>query len=96
MARYGRRHRHLCQQVLDMFKDEGRLSEAIRFTGTIRNTPLEIRKCSHGFYHKTTKENKQLRHDLGNHDHQRSYADMRRKPLEFHVEGVYVERSDTF
>ncbi|GJV89072.1 hypothetical protein Tco_1533010 [Tanacetum coccineum] len=44
----------------------------------------------------TTKENKQLRHDLGNHDHQRSYADMRRKPLEFHVEGVSVERSDMF
>ncbi|GJX71764.1 hypothetical protein Tco_0308935 [Tanacetum coccineum] len=26
----------------------------------------------------------------------RSYADVRRKPLEFHVEGISVERSDTF
>ncbi|GKA93810.1 hypothetical protein Tco_0815796 [Tanacetum coccineum] len=59
MACYGRRHHHLCQQVLDVFKDEERLPEAIRFTGTIRNTPLEIGKCSHGFHHKTTRENKQ-------------------------------------
>ncbi|GJV61371.1 hypothetical protein Tco_1467471, partial [Tanacetum coccineum] len=36
MARHGSRHRHLYQQVLDVFKDEGRLSEAIRFTGVIR------------------------------------------------------------
>ncbi|GJT74859.1 hypothetical protein Tco_1041584 [Tanacetum coccineum] len=43
-------------------------------------------KHSHGFYHKTTKNNKRLRHDLGNRDHQKSYADVRRKPLEFHVE----------
>ncbi|GKB87795.1 hypothetical protein Tco_0960067 [Tanacetum coccineum] len=42
MARYGRRHHHLCQQVLGVFKDEERLPEAIRFTGTIRNTPWEI------------------------------------------------------
>ncbi|GKC85075.1 hypothetical protein Tco_1140792 [Tanacetum coccineum] len=59
MARYGRKHRHLCQQVLDVFKDEGRSSEAIRFTGTTRNTSLEMGKCGHGFYHKTTRENKQ-------------------------------------
>ncbi|GKA78602.1 hypothetical protein Tco_0785139 [Tanacetum coccineum] len=32
MASYGRKHRHLCQQVLDVFKDEGQSSEAIRFT----------------------------------------------------------------
>ncbi|GJT08403.1 hypothetical protein Tco_0842865 [Tanacetum coccineum] len=66
------RHHHLCQQVLDVFKDEERLSEAIRFTSTTRNTPLEIGKYRHGFYHKTTKDNKQLRHDLGSCDHQRS------------------------
>ncbi|GKF62548.1 hypothetical protein Tco_0182602, partial [Tanacetum coccineum] len=29
MARHGSRYRHMYQQVLDMFKDEGRLSEAI-------------------------------------------------------------------
>ncbi|GJR62949.1 hypothetical protein Tco_1505111 [Tanacetum coccineum] len=58
MARYGSMHRHLGQQMLDMFKDEGRLSKAIWFTGTIRNTPLEIRECSHISYHKTTKGNK--------------------------------------
>ncbi|GJU81590.1 hypothetical protein Tco_1283955 [Tanacetum coccineum] len=52
-------------------------------------------KNSHGLYHKTTKNNKQLRHDLGNRDHQKSYADVKRKPLEFHVEGISVERSDT-
>ncbi|GJU19469.1 hypothetical protein Tco_1152811 [Tanacetum coccineum] len=65
MARYGSMHHHLCQQVLDVSKDEGRLPEAIRFTSTTRNTPLEMGKYSHGFYHKTTKDNKQLRHDLG-------------------------------
>ncbi|GJV58405.1 hypothetical protein Tco_1459410 [Tanacetum coccineum] len=27
MAQHGSRHRHLCQQMLDMFKDEGRLPE---------------------------------------------------------------------
>ncbi|GJZ67924.1 hypothetical protein Tco_0631164 [Tanacetum coccineum] len=27
-----------------------------------------------------------VRHYLGNYDHQKSYADVRRKPLEFHVE----------
>ncbi|GJW48286.1 hypothetical protein Tco_0079932 [Tanacetum coccineum] len=64
MARYGSRHHHPCQQVLDMSKDEGRLPEAIRFTSTTINTPLEMGKYSHGFYHKTTKDNKQLRHDL--------------------------------
>ncbi|GJX02479.1 hypothetical protein Tco_0186392 [Tanacetum coccineum] len=33
-------------------------------------------KYSHGFYHKPTKHNKSLLHDLGNHDHQKSYADL--------------------
>ncbi|GJY99565.1 hypothetical protein Tco_0516995 [Tanacetum coccineum] len=33
MARHGSRHHHLYQQVLDVFKDEGQLSEAIQFTG---------------------------------------------------------------
>ncbi|GJU85901.1 hypothetical protein Tco_1293447 [Tanacetum coccineum] len=65
MARYGSRHRHLCQQLLGVFKDEGRLPKAIRFTGTTRNTPLEMGKYSHGFYHKATKDNEQLRYDLG-------------------------------
>ncbi|GKC19362.1 hypothetical protein Tco_1021512 [Tanacetum coccineum] len=60
MARHRGKHRHLCQQVLDMFKDEGRLPDAIQFTSTTRNTPLEMGKYSHGFYHKTTKDNKQL------------------------------------
>ncbi|GJZ52315.1 hypothetical protein Tco_0606830 [Tanacetum coccineum] len=32
-----------------------------------------------------TKENKQLRHALGNRDHQKDYANARHKPLEFHV-----------
>ncbi|GJX98498.1 hypothetical protein Tco_0355517 [Tanacetum coccineum] len=50
----------------------------------------ELIKHDHGFYHKTTKNNKQLRHDLGNRDHQKSYADVRRKPLEFHVEGKKI------
>ncbi|GJU27457.1 hypothetical protein Tco_1166078 [Tanacetum coccineum] len=54
----------LCQSALTMSKDERRLPEAIRFTSTTRNTPLEMGKYSHGFYHKTTKDNKQLRHDL--------------------------------
>ncbi|GJY89609.1 hypothetical protein Tco_0504805 [Tanacetum coccineum] len=83
MAHYGSRHHHLCQQVLDMSKDEGRLSEAIRFTRTTRNTPLEMGKYSHGFYHKPAKDNKLLLHDLGNRDHQKNYANVRRKPLEF-------------
>ncbi|GKC34922.1 hypothetical protein Tco_1047306 [Tanacetum coccineum] len=86
MARHGSRHRHLYQQVLDVFKEEGRLSKAIRFTGTIRNTPLEMRKYSHGFYHKPAKDNKLLLHDLGNHDRQKNYIDVRRMPLEFQVE----------
>ncbi|GJY87044.1 putative reverse transcriptase domain-containing protein [Tanacetum coccineum] len=38
-------------------------------------------KYSHGFYHKPAKDNKPLLHDLGNRDHQKSYADVRRKPL---------------
>ncbi|GJT21230.1 hypothetical protein Tco_0891167 [Tanacetum coccineum] len=59
-----RRRSWLLHHVLDMSKDEGRLPEAIRFTSTTRNTPLEMGKYSHGFYHKTTKDNKQLRHDL--------------------------------
>ncbi|GKF47954.1 hypothetical protein Tco_0141205, partial [Tanacetum coccineum] len=81
MARHGSRHHHLYQQVLDVFKDEGRLSEAIRFTGTTRNAPLEMGRYSHGFYHKPAKDNKLLLHDLGNRDHQKNYADVRRKPL---------------
>ncbi|GKE21776.1 hypothetical protein Tco_1433288, partial [Tanacetum coccineum] len=88
--------RTLCIRMLDVFKDEGRLSEAIWFTGTTRNTPLEMGKYSHGFYHKPSKDNKLLLHDLGNRDHQKNYADMRRKPLEFQVGGISVERSDTF
>ncbi|GKD64307.1 hypothetical protein Tco_1306415, partial [Tanacetum coccineum] len=49
MGRYGSRHRHLCQQMLDVFKDKGRLSEAIRFTGTTRNTPLEMENVAMDF-----------------------------------------------
>ncbi|GJT44190.1 putative reverse transcriptase domain-containing protein [Tanacetum coccineum] len=66
-------------------RNEGRLSRAIWFTGTTRNTPLDMGKYRHGFYHKDTKDNKQLRHDLGNHDHQKNCADVRRRPLEFQV-----------
>ncbi|GJZ49197.1 hypothetical protein Tco_0603387 [Tanacetum coccineum] len=90
------RHRHLYQQVLDVFKDEGRLSEAIWVTGTTRNTPLEMGKYSHGFYNKPVKDNKLLLHDLGNRVHQKNYADVRRKPLEFQVRAIFVERSDAF
>ncbi|GKB14786.1 cysteine-rich receptor-like protein kinase 8 [Tanacetum coccineum] len=64
MAQHGSRHRHLYQQVLDMFKDEGRLSKSIRFTGTTRNASLEMGRYSHGFYHKPSKDNKLLLHDL--------------------------------
>ncbi|GKA48389.1 hypothetical protein Tco_0741347 [Tanacetum coccineum] len=32
-----------------------------------------------------TKDNKQLRHDLGNRDHQKDYVNARHKPLEFQV-----------
>ncbi|GJS05252.1 hypothetical protein Tco_0321760 [Tanacetum coccineum] len=32
-----------------------------------------------------TKDNKQLRHDLGNRDHQKDYTNVRHKPLEFQV-----------
>ncbi|GKC76896.1 hypothetical protein Tco_1127670, partial [Tanacetum coccineum] len=71
-------------------------SESIRFTGTTRNTPLEMGKYSHGLYYKPAKDNKLLLHDLGNHDHQKIYTVVRRKPLEFHVRGISVERSDTF
>ncbi|GJY97234.1 hypothetical protein Tco_0514144 [Tanacetum coccineum] len=53
-------------------------------------------KYSHGFYHKPTKDNKLLPHDLGNHDHQKNYVGMRCKLLEFQVGGISVERSDTF
>ncbi|GKB99620.1 hypothetical protein Tco_0985757 [Tanacetum coccineum] len=49
-------------------------------------------KYSHGFYHKPAKDNKPLLHDLGNRDHQKSYADVRCKPLEFQVEGIAMER----
>ncbi|GJT87293.1 hypothetical protein Tco_1069010 [Tanacetum coccineum] len=48
----------------------------------------------HGFYHKPAKDNKSLLHDLGNRDSQKNYDDVRRKPLEFQVEGISVERSD--
>ncbi|GJX22296.1 hypothetical protein Tco_0226741 [Tanacetum coccineum] len=88
-------HRHLYPQVLDVFKDEGRLSEAIRFTGTTIHTSLEMQKYSHGFYHKRAKDNKILLHDLGNHDHQKNYAGVRHKLLEFQVGGISVEKSDT-
>ncbi|GKA39736.1 hypothetical protein Tco_0732287 [Tanacetum coccineum] len=87
MTRHGSSHRHLYQQVLDVFKDKGRLSEAIRFTRITQNTPLEMGKYSHGFYLKTTKDNNQLRRELGNHDHQKNYADMRCQPLEIQVGG---------
>ncbi|GJR21462.1 hypothetical protein Tco_0969989 [Tanacetum coccineum] len=96
MAHHGSRHRHLCQQVLDMSKDKGRLSKAIWFTGTTKNTPLEMGKYSHGFYNKLVKDNKLLLHDLGNRDHQKNYYDVRRKHLEFQVRGISVERSDKF
>ncbi|GJV59227.1 hypothetical protein Tco_1465327 [Tanacetum coccineum] len=86
MARHGSKHRRLYQQVLDVYKDEGRLSEPIWFTGTTRNTPLEMGKYSHGFYHKPAKDNKLLLHNLGNRDSQKNYTDVRRKPLEFQVE----------
>ncbi|GKB72659.1 hypothetical protein Tco_0934071 [Tanacetum coccineum] len=62
MARHGSRHLHLCQQVRYVFKDEERLSKAIRLTGTKKNTPLKLGKHRPGFYHKTTKENK--RYDM--------------------------------
>nr|GEU48218.1 putative reverse transcriptase domain-containing protein [Tanacetum cinerariifolium] len=51
---------------------------------------------SHGLYHKPVKDNKLLPHDLGNRDHQKNYADVRCKPLEFQVGGISVEGSDTF
>ncbi|GJY36390.1 hypothetical protein Tco_0421768 [Tanacetum coccineum] len=76
---------HIRSRMLDVFKDDGQLPEAILFTSTTRNTPLDMGKYSHGFYHKTTKDNKQLRHDLSNRDHQKNFADVRRKPLEFEV-----------
>ncbi|GJY64264.1 hypothetical protein Tco_0465724 [Tanacetum coccineum] len=82
--------------VLDVFKDEGRLSEAIWFTSTTRNTPLEMGKYSHEFHHKPAKVNNMLLHDLGNRDHQKNYAEVRRKPLEFQVRGISVEMSDMF
>ncbi|GJR63720.1 hypothetical protein Tco_1505882 [Tanacetum coccineum] len=85
MARYGSRHRHLGRQMHDVFKDEGQLSKAIRFTGTIRNTPLEIGKYSHGFYHKTTKENKQYDTIWVIVIIKKNYADVRCKPLEFQI-----------
>ncbi|GKB61115.1 hypothetical protein Tco_0917301 [Tanacetum coccineum] len=44
MVQHGNRHRHQCHQVLDVFKDKGRLSEAILFTGTTRNSPFEMGK----------------------------------------------------
>ncbi|GKA37608.1 putative reverse transcriptase domain-containing protein, partial [Tanacetum coccineum] len=73
MARHGSKHHHLYQQVLEIFKDDGRLSEAIWVTGTTRNTPLEMGKYSHGFYNKLVKDNKLFLHDLGNRDHQKNY-----------------------
>ncbi|GKA17691.1 hypothetical protein Tco_0697528 [Tanacetum coccineum] len=65
MACHGSMHRHLYQQVIDVFKDKRRLSKAIWITGRTRNTPLEMGKYSHGFYHKPAKDNKLLLHDLG-------------------------------
>ncbi|GKC81630.1 hypothetical protein Tco_1137347, partial [Tanacetum coccineum] len=82
--------------VLDVFKDEGQLSEAIWFTSTTRNTPLEMGKYSHEFHHKPAKVNNMLLHDLGNRDHQKNYAEVRRKPLEFQVRGISMEMSDMF
>ncbi|GJS87623.1 hypothetical protein Tco_0770259 [Tanacetum coccineum] len=58
--------------------------------------PVGNGKYSHRFYNKPVKDNKLLLHDLGNHDHQKNYADVRRKPLEFQVGGISVKRSDTF
>ncbi|GJX38713.1 hypothetical protein Tco_0252016 [Tanacetum coccineum] len=49
------------------------------------DTPMEMRKDNYGFYHKAAKDNKRLRHDLGNRDLQKSYADVRHKPLEHQV-----------
>ncbi|GJS90398.1 hypothetical protein Tco_0773034 [Tanacetum coccineum] len=49
-----------------------------------RTLCIRSRNC-HEFYHKPVKDNKLLLHDLGNHDHQKNYADVRRKPLEFQV-----------
>nr|GEW43289.1 putative reverse transcriptase domain-containing protein [Tanacetum cinerariifolium] len=96
MSQQGNMHRHICQQVLDVFKDEGRLREAIWYASTTTNTPLEIGIYSHRFYHKPTKDNKLLLHDLGNRDHQKNYVNVRRKPLAFQVGGIFVERSNTF
>ncbi|GJR02106.1 putative reverse transcriptase domain-containing protein [Tanacetum coccineum] len=66
-------------------RDEGRLREATQFIGTTRNPLLEMGKYSHGFYHMATKDNKQLRHDLGNRDHQKNHANMRCKTLKLQV-----------
>ncbi|GJZ16613.1 hypothetical protein Tco_0552736 [Tanacetum coccineum] len=96
MARYRNKHRHLYQQVFNVFKDEGQLSEAIQCTGTTINTPLEMGKYSHGFYHKPAKDNKLLLYDLGNRDHQKNYAYVRREPLELQVGGISVEKNDMF
>ncbi|GJT99052.1 hypothetical protein Tco_1094570 [Tanacetum coccineum] len=49
-------HHHLCQQVLDVFKDEGLLSEAIQSISTTRNIPLEMGRYSRGFFIKLPKE----------------------------------------
>ncbi|GJX45884.1 hypothetical protein Tco_0262560, partial [Tanacetum coccineum] len=49
MAKHGNRHRHQWQQVLDVFKDEGRIPEAIQFIGTTKNTPLEMRNIAMDF-----------------------------------------------
>nr|GEX08908.1 oxoglutarate/iron-dependent dioxygenase [Tanacetum cinerariifolium] len=85
MAQHENKHHHQCQQVLDMFKDEGRLSEPIWFTGTTETPHWKWEKYSHVFYHKPAKDNKPLLYDLGNRDHQKNYADVSRKPLEFQV-----------
>ncbi|GJV82684.1 hypothetical protein Tco_1522582 [Tanacetum coccineum] len=60
-----------------------------------RTLCIRSRNC-HGFYHKPAKDNKLLLHDLGNRDHQKNYAGVRCKLLEFQVGGISVERSDTF
>nr|GEV36743.1 reverse transcriptase domain-containing protein [Tanacetum cinerariifolium] len=62
------KHPHPYQQVIDVFKDEERLSKAIRFTSSTRNTPLGTGKYSHRFYHKPAKDNKLLLHDLDDDD----------------------------
>ncbi|GKE50426.1 putative reverse transcriptase domain-containing protein [Tanacetum coccineum] len=46
---------------------------------------VQLEKCGHGFYHKTTKENKQCDTTWVIMIIKKNYADVRRKPLEFQV-----------